>query len=81
MHIVLNTPVLYVVDYPAMGAIEVIDKRNARGALFAGDTAIRFRRELADAMSRGEDEEQTAVDLDMCLDHFSALMNQPAIYQ
>jgi len=81
MHIVLNTPVLYVVDYPSVDAIEVIDKRSARGALFAGDTAARFRKELADVMSQSEGEEGNDADVDLCLDHFSALMTQPAIYQ
>lgn len=81
MHIVLNNPDVYVVDYPSVGAIEVIDKRRARGALLAGDAAIRFRRELADAMSQGEDEEAGELDLDHCLGHFEALMTQPAIYQ
>ncbi len=81
MHIVLNNPDVYVVDYPSVGAIEVIDKRRARGALLAGDAAIRFRRELADAMNQGEGEEEGEFDLDLCLGHFEALMNQPAIYQ
>ena len=81
MHIVLNNHDVYVVDYPSVGAIEVIDKRRARGALLAGDAAIRFRRELADAMSQGDDEDEGGPDLDLCLDHFEALMNQPAIYQ
>ena len=81
MHIVLNNPDVYVVDYPSVGAIEVIDKRRARWALLAGDAAIRFRRELADAMNQGEGEEEGEFDLDLCLGHFEALMNQPAIYQ
>ena len=75
MHIVLNNPVLYVVDYPSVGAIEVIDKRRARGVLLEGDAALRFRRELADAMSLGED------DFELSLDGYDALLTQPAIYQ
>ena len=55
MHIVLNNPVLYVVDYPSVGAIEVIDKRRARGVLLAGDTALRFRRELEHVMRQSDD--------------------------
>lgn len=79
MNIVLNSLVLYVVDYPSVGAVEVIDKRRARGTLLAGDAAVRFRRELADAMGQSEDED---ADIDLeCLDHFEALMTQPAIYQ
>lgn len=77
MNIVLNNPMLYVVDYPSVGAIEVIDKRRARGGLLNGETAIRFRRELEDMISQGED----ADDLDLCLDDYDALLTQPAIYQ
>lgn len=77
MHIVLNNPALYVVDYPSVGAIEVIDKRRARGCLLAGDTALRFRRELEFVMSQADDED----DFDVCLDSYDALMTQPAIYQ
>lgn len=77
MRIVLNNPELYVVDYPSVGAIEVIDKRRARGVLLAGDAALRFRRELSDAMSQVEDDE----DFDLCLDGYDALLTQPAIYQ
>jgi len=77
MHIVLNNPVLYVVDYPSVGAIEVIDKRRARGVLLAGDTALRFRRELEHVMRQSDD----ADDFDVCLDGYDALLTQPAIYQ
>jgi hypothetical protein len=77
MNIVLNNPVLYVVDYPSVGAIEVIDKRRARGGLLAGATAMRFRRELEDVMNQGDDAE----DFDLCLDSYDDLLTQPAIYQ
>ncbi len=77
MHIVLNNPALYVVDYPSVGAIEVIDKRRARGGLLAGDTALRFRRELENALSQEDDSSE----FDLCLDGYDALLTQPAIYQ
>ncbi len=80
MNIVLNNPALYVVDYPSVGAIEVIDKRRARGAFLEGEAAIRFRRELLDAMERHDDEEDE-LDFDLNLDGFDALLTQPAIYQ
>lgn len=79
MNIVLNDPVLYVVDYPSVGAIEVIDKRRARGVLLEGAAALRFRRELKDAMEQSEAGED--LDFDTCLDSFDGLMTQPAIYQ
>jgi len=77
MQIVLNNPAWYIVDYPSVGAIEVIDKRRARGGLVAGETAIRLRRELQDMMDQGED----ADDVDLCLEDYDALLIQPAIYQ
>jgi hypothetical protein len=77
MHIVLNNLEFYVVDYPSVGAIEVIDKRRARGGLLAGDAASRFRRDLADAMNLNEDED----DFELCLDDYDGLLTQPAIYQ
>ncbi|GAB2905548.1 hypothetical protein GCM10027046_39220 [Uliginosibacterium flavum] len=77
MHIVLNNPALYVVDYPSVGAIEVIDKRRARGGLLAGATALRFRRELEDVMNQGDDVNE----FDLCLDGYDGLLTQPAIYQ
>ncbi|MDO6387506.1 MULTISPECIES: DUF3567 family protein [Uliginosibacterium] len=79
MNIVLNNPVLYVVDYPSVGAIEVIDKRKARGVLLEGDAAQRFKRELKDAMEQNEEGEE--LDFDPYLDGFDALLTQPAIYQ
>lgn len=79
MQIVFNNPVLYVVSYPSVDSIEVIDKRLGRGTLLSGDTAARFRVELANVLE-GEEDEQEA-DLDIFLDQFDALMTQPAIYQ
>lgn len=77
MKVVFNNPILYVVAYPAVDAIEVIDKRRGRGALLSGGTAERFQSELQDALSHGDEDE----DLDVCLDQFEYLMTQPAIYQ
>jgi hypothetical protein len=77
MQIVLNNPAWYIVDYPSVGAIEIIDKRRARGGMLAGETAIRFRRELQDMMDQGEDSD----DVDLCLEDYDSLLLQPAIYQ
>ena len=77
MQVVFNNPILYVVAYPSVDAIEVIDKRRGFGGMLCGGTAERFKRELADAIDHGGETE----DLDVCLDHFDALLTQPAIYQ
>ncbi|HEX5127040.1 MAG TPA: DUF3567 family protein [Rhodocyclaceae bacterium] len=77
MQVVFNNTILYVVAYPTVDGIEVIDKRRGRGALLCGGTAERFKRELADALTHGDQ----ADDLDPFIDNFDALMTQPAIYQ
>ena len=77
MLVVLNNPILYVVDYPSVDGLEAIDKRRARGVIMFGTTAQKFRDELADALTHGDG----ADELDICLDQFEALFTQPAIYQ
>ncbi|GAA5161798.1 DUF3567 family protein [Viridibacterium curvum] len=77
MMVVLNNPILYVVDYPSVDGLEAIDKRRAKGVFLYGTAAQKFRDELADALSHGE----SADELDICIDQFDALFTQPAIYQ
>ena len=76
MQVVYNSPLVYVVDYPAIDAVEIIDKRNGRGALMRDDTAKRFREELGDLL-RGEPDSD---EVDDFIGHYSALMIQPAVY-
>ncbi|MBK6653468.1 DUF3567 family protein [Zoogloea sp.] len=76
MNIMLNNPVLYVVDYPNVDAVEVIDKRRGVGMLFRDEAARRFRqelRELSASATQMDDFENWIADRD-------ALMTQPAIY-
>ncbi|HOY02243.1 hypothetical protein [Zoogloea sp.] len=76
MNIMLNNPVLYVVDYPNVDAVEVIDKRRGVGGLFRDEAARRFRqelRELSASATQMDDFENWIADRD-------ALMTQPAIY-
>jgi len=75
MNVVCNNPVLYVVDYPAQDAIEVIDKRSGRGTLIRAEAAQRFREELNLLASSEE-----ADDFGEFIDHYDALLTQPAIY-
>ena len=39
MHIMFNNPLVYVVEYSGLEAVEVIDKRVGRGALIRDDAA------------------------------------------
>ena len=75
MNVVCNNPVLYVVDYPAIDAVEVIDKRSGRGALMSDGAARRFRLELQELA-----DSQAPEDFAALLDHFDALLTQPAVY-
>jgi len=76
MRVVFNNPVLYVVEYPQLDAVEVIDKRKGLGMLMRDDTARRFRRELSDVVEAAEEDE----DFDEFIDRYEALMTQPAVY-
>ena len=76
MNVVLNNPVLYVVDYPNLGAVEVIDKRRGVGALFRDEAARRFRRELRDVAEAATE----MLDFENRIADYGTLMTQPAIY-
>lgn len=75
MRIVCNSPELYVVDYPAIDAVEVIDKRVGRGALFRDEAARRFRAELEEWAESSDPDR-----LEAFIGHYGALMTQHAIY-
>lgn len=75
MRIVCNSPDLYVVDYPAIDAVEVIDKRVGKGVLMRDETARRFRIELEE-WAESEDPDT----LEAFIGHYGALMTQNAIY-
>ncbi|MDD3354769.1 DUF3567 family protein [Zoogloea sp.] len=76
MNVVLNNPVLYVVDYPDIHALEVIDKRRGAGVLFRDEAACRLRQELQDVASSSSEMD----DFEDWLEGYGALMNQPAVY-
>lgn len=76
MNVVLNNPVLYVVDYPNVDAVEVIDKRRGVGVLFRDETAQRFLRELRDVASAATELD----DFEIWIEDYGTLMTQPAVY-
>lgn len=76
MNVVLNNPVLYVVDYPSVDAVEVIDKRSGKGALFRDEAAQRFRTELREMASSATEMD----DFGTWIDEYGTLMTQPAVY-
>lgn len=75
MNVVCNNPVLYVVDYPALDAVEVIDKRSGKGAMISDGAARRFRQELQGLADSSAEEDFVEL-----LEHYGALLTQPAVY-
>lgn len=75
MNVVCNNPILYVVDYPALDAIEVIDKRSGRGGLIRAEAAQRFRLALQD-MAESQDPD----DFERFIDDYDALLMQRVVY-
>ncbi|MBL8491912.1 MAG: DUF3567 family protein [Rhodocyclaceae bacterium] len=75
MQVVFNNPMMYVIDYPAEDAVEILDKRAGRVGLMQGATADRFRREFNEFLSEERDEDQLAD----FMDAYSAVMNHSAL--
>lgn len=76
MNVIYNSENYYVVEYPAEHAIELVDKRSARGTFLQGDVAERFAQSMQDAVA----EEASAEHIDEFLGGFDTLLNQPAVY-
>jgi len=73
--VVCNNPILYVVDYPLLDAVEVIDKRSGRGGLIRAETAQRFRKALSDLSAS-----QNPDDFERFIDDYDALLMQRVVY-
>lgn len=73
MQVVFNHPLMYVIDYPAEGAIEMLDKRAGRVGFMQGAMAERFRHDFGVFLSEDRDEEQ----VEDFIDAYSAVMDQP----
>lgn len=76
MNVIYNSENYCVVEYPTEHAIELVDKRSARGTFLQGDVAERFAQSMQDAVA----EEPTAEHIDEFLGGFSPLLNQPVVY-
>jgi 23S rRNA A2030 N6-methylase RlmJ len=75
MLLVLNNQAFMVADYPGENAIEVIDKRAGLGGLIRDAAAQRFREGLSKLMEQSPEIEE----MDDFIEHYKALLNQPAI--
>jgi hypothetical protein len=76
MNVIYNSENYCVVEYPVEHAIELVDKRSARGTFLQGDVAERFAQSMQDAGA----EEASAEHIDEVLGEFDTLLDQPVVY-
>lgn len=75
MIVLFNNPQLYVIEYPAHDALEILDKRKGRLGLLRGPAAEHIRSEFRDFLTRPHDEEE----FDAFLDAHDAILEHPLI--
>lgn len=73
MQVVFDHPLMYVIDYPAEDAVEMLDKRAGRVGVMRGAVAERFRHDFGIFLSEERDEEQ----LEDFIDAHSGVMDMP----
>lgn len=73
MNVLFNNPLLYVIEYPGIDALEILDKRHGRVGLLRGDTAIRVRDEFHEFLSQEHDDEE----FEDFIDLHEAILDQP----
>jgi hypothetical protein len=74
MNVLFNNPLLYVIDYPALDALEILDKRSGRVGLLRGATANRMRDEFNRFFADEHDQEE----LEDFIDAYDGVLDQPA---
>ena len=75
MEVMFSNPLIYVIDYPAHGAIELFDRRSGRMGLMMGAVARKFRHEIDDLIA-GEPDLEEFEDL---VEHYSAVLTQSVV--
>jgi hypothetical protein len=73
MNVLFNNPQLYVIEYPGLDALEILDKRNGRIGLLRGATAERMRGEFGEFLTRDHNEEE----FEEFIDSYEAILDQP----
>lgn len=73
MNILFNNPQLYVIEYPALDALEILDKRNGRVGWLRGETAIRMRGEFHHFLTHEHDQEE----FEDFIDSYQGVLDQP----
>jgi hypothetical protein len=73
MHVLFNNPQLYVIDYPGLDALEILDKRNGRMGLLRGATAERMRLEFGEFLTHDHNQEE----FDDFMDSHEGILEHP----
>jgi hypothetical protein len=73
MNVLFNNPQLYVIEYPGLDALEILDKRNGRMGLLRGATADRMRGEFSQFLTQDHNEEE----FEEFIDSYEGILDQP----
>lgn len=73
MNVLFNNPLLYVIEYPGLDALEILDKRNGRVGVLRGATADRMRGEFGEFLAQEHDEEE----FEAFIDSYEPVLDQP----
>ena len=73
MNVLFNNPLLYLIDYPAHDALEILDKRSGRMGLVRGATADRMRLEFGTFLSENHNQEE----FEDFIDTYDGVLDQP----
>lgn len=75
MQVLFSNPLIYVIDYPAQGAIEIFDVRSGCAGLMMGDVADKFRHECEYLALQEADLDAFAE----FIDHYRAFLTLPVV--
>lgn len=75
MNVLYNSENYYVVEFPGLGGIELVDKTAGRGGFLEGAVEVRFRATMANLASR----EPSVESVDEFLGHYDALLTNPVV--
>ena len=75
MNVLYNSEQYYVVEFPGLGGIELVDKTAGRGGFLAGAVEVKFRATMT-ALAAGEPSVES---VDEFLGHYDALLTNPMV--
>ncbi len=75
MNVLYDSEQYYVIDFPAGGGVEIVDKGACRGGFLRGAAARRLRAYMADHEASGDEADA----MDDMLGHYAALLTHPVM--